>query len=225
MTKYIDLTHELNNNIPAWDLSCGFHDKIVLDYNQCDRPAKFRVQAIDCPAGIGTHMDAPAHCFPGAKTIDQFFVEQCRKPCVVINITDKAHADERYLLSIQDIKLFESTNGEIAQNSFVIVHTGWSKYWNNPEKYHNNLLFPSVSVEAAEYLLSKNISGLGIDTLSPDIGDSDFGVHRILLGANKFIIENIAQADLMPVAGADVLILPLKIKGGTEAPVRLVGVL
>lgn len=224
MTKYIDLTHELKHNIPVWDLSCGFHNKIVLDYNQCDGPAKFRVQAINCPAGIGTHMDAPAHCFPGAKTIDHFSLEQCRKSCVVINIADKAQADNGYQLTIEDINLFEEKHGDIALDSFVIVYTGWSKYWNNPEKYHNNLIFPSVSAEAAEYLLAKNIAGLGIDTLSPDIGESNFDVHRILLGANKFIIENIAQADLMPAVGADVLILPLKIKDGTEAPLRLVGV-
>ena len=223
MVKYVDLTHTLHNGIPAWDLSCGFQNEISMDYLQCDGAAKFRVQQLSCPAGIGTHMDAPAHCIPGAKTIDAYSVEECKKACVVIDVSNYLNKD--YQLSAQEIKLFEKKYGVIPNDAFVIIYTGWSKHWRNPEKYHNQLVFPSVSVEAAEYLLTRNISGLGIDTLSPDAGDSDFGVHQKILGANKFIVENIANAHLMPSIGSEILILPLQIKDGTEAPINLVGLI
>lgn len=223
MTQYIDLTHTLHDAIPAWDLSCNFRCKTVYDYKDSELETKFRVQKLETPAGIGTHIDLPAHCFPGAMTVDQLPIDECRKPCVVINISSKA-LNENFLLSRKDIEDFENAYAQIAKDTFVIINTGWSKYWDNPKQYHNNLIFPSVSAEAAECLLEKGISGLGIDTLSPDAGDSDFEVHRIILGANKIIIENIANAHLMPEMGAELLILPLKIKEGTESPIRLIGI-
>jgi kynurenine formamidase len=65
-------------------------------------------------------------------------------------------------------------------------------YWDIPERYHNHYQFPTVSREAAKLLLLRNISGLGIDTLSPDGPDDDYPVHQLLLGANKYIVENVA---------------------------------
>ena len=223
MTQYIDLTHTLHDAIPAWDLSCGFRCKTVHDYEDSKLETKFKVQKLEAPVGIGTHIDGPAHCFLGAMTVDRLPIEECSKPCIVIDVSKISN--ENFLLSTKDIEDFESAYGKIAKDAFVIINTGWSKYWSNPSQYHNNLVFPSVSAEAAECLLEKGISGLGIDTLSPDAGDSDFEVHRIILGANKIIIENIANAHLMPEVSAELLILPLKIKEGTESPIRLVGII
>ena len=75
----------------------------------------------------------------------------------------------------------------------------------------------------AEHLLARNIAGIGIDTLSPDRPDSGFPVHQLLLGADKYIIENVANPQQMPKTGGFALVLPMKIQGATEAPTRLVG--
>ena len=69
------------------------------------------------------------------------------------------------------------------------------------------------------------MSALGIDTLSPDRPEDGFKVHKNFLGAGKIIIENVANLDSMPPSGSFVLILPIPIKDGTEAPVRLVGLI
>ncbi len=74
-------------------------------------------------------------------------------------------------------------------------------------------------------LWERGVSALGIDTLSPDRPEDGFPVHRLFLGADKIIIENVAHLDSMPPAGSFVMVLPMKIKDGTEAPVRLVGLL
>ena len=52
-----------------------------------------------------------------------------------------------------------------------------------------------------------------------------FKVHQALLGCQKMIIENVANLDLMPPMGAFVMVMPLKVKDGTEAPIRLVGLM
>jgi kynurenine formamidase len=106
-----------------------------------------------------------------------------------------------------------------------MVKTGWSKFWHDPLKYHNNHVFPSVSSEAASLLLELGVSAIGIDTLSPDRPKDGFKVHKLFLGADKIIIENVANLGSMPPTGGFVMVLPIKIQDGTEAPVRLVGLI
>ena len=46
-------------------------------------------------SGLGTHMDAPAHCLPGGRTIDTLELHELITLCVMIDISAKAH--ERYV--------------------------------------------------------------------------------------------------------------------------------
>lgn len=219
----IDLTHTLTAKIPSWNGRCGFQHDVKLDYADCTTDVKFKVQQIKMHAGIGTHMDAPAHCIPGGKTVDELPLEQLVASCVVIDISAKAH--ERYSLSVQDIVDFEAQHGKIQKNTFIIIYTGWDRLWNQPEKYRNNLVFPNISIEATELLLIRRIIGLGIDTLSPDRPEEGYHVHQLLLGNGKYIVENVANAKQLPPTGSHSLALPIKNLGGTEAPIRLIGMI
>lgn len=221
--KLIDLTHALTPEIPQWNMGCGFRSDIVLDYADCKIKTKFRLHKLILSAGIGTHMDAPAHCIPGANTIDAIPLNELFVPCRMIDVSSKA--DENYQISVDDVNQFEKIHGHIEAGSFIIFRTGWEKHWHHPEKYRNNLIFPSVSGDVAKYLLSKQIVGIGTDTLSPDRSDSDFPVHQLLLEAGKYIIENVANAGQLPPKGANIIALPIKIKEGTEAPIRLIAVI
>ena len=221
--KLIDLTHTLDSTIPTWDGGCGFDHDVHIDYSDCTSEDRFRVMKVKMHASIGTHMDAPSHCIPGSRFIHDFDVNDLIMPCVVLDISDKCH--ERYSLSAQDIADFESKYGKIAGGSCVFVKTGWSKFWHTPLQYHNNHVFPSVSPDAAELLLERLVRAIGIDTLSPDRPEDGFNVHKIFLGADKIIIENVANLGSMPPTGGFCLVLPIKIKDGTEAPVRLVGLI
>ncbi len=218
--KIIDLTHTLQSSVPHWGDDCGYRQTIGLDYDDCKSIVKFRVQKLKMYSGIGTHMDAPSHTVRDGTNIDELPIKDLIVACRVIDVSTKVTAS--YQLSLDDIIEFESTYGNIPPQSLVIIHTGWSKYWNDPEQYRNKLVFPSISLEAATFLLKRDVVGLGIDTLSPDCADSGFPVHQLFLNAGKYLIENIAHADqLGPIAYAAAL--PLKIQGATESPIRLVG--
>lgn len=219
----IDLTHDLSQKMPAWDGECGFRHKNKFDYEECNSTVKFRAQKVTMDAGIGTHIDAPSHCIPGAKTVGQIPLESLLAPLIVIDTHKKMTGN--YQISEHDIENFEEQYGEIPKNSFVAFYTGWSQHWHNPEKYRNNLVFPSINEAVANILVDRNVNGIGIDTLSPDTPISNFPVHRIILGANKYIIENINNLERMPVIGAYVLALPLKGPELTEAPVRMIGLI
>lgn len=219
--KIIDLTHTLEASIPSWNGRCGFEQTVKLNYDLNDKETlSFRVQQLKMHAGIGTHIDAPAHCSKGILTVDQLDLAKLIAPCVMIDRSSKA--DENYRLSLAEVKAFEKTHGLIKPGSFVIIRTGWDQFWKEPKRYHNNHLFPSVSRQAAELFLEREITGLGIDTLSPDKPQDGFPVHEILLGSGKYIIENVANAASLPPLGAFTLALPIKTKEGTEAPIRLV---
>ena len=217
----IDLTHPLSPSAPSWEGDCGFAHEITFDYEACLTPVKFRIQKINMYAGIGTHMDAPAHCIPGGLTIDALDLKNLIAPCVVIDVSKEAH--KSYLLPAEAIHLFERKYGKISAGSFVIIRTGWDNFWNEPEKYRNDLIFPSISQEAAILLIERKVVGLGIDTLSPDISDSNYPVHHAFLGAGKYLVENVANSSKLPPQGSFSLAMPMRIVGGTEAPTRLLG--
>jgi kynurenine formamidase len=168
-------------------------------------------------------MDAPAHCIAGAMGISDIPIQSLISPYRIIDVSDRAH--ECYQVSTLDIEEYENEYGLIPKGAFVIFYTGWDKFWDYPEKYRNNLIFPSLSKEAANKILTRNIVGIGIDTLSPDTADTDFPVHQIILNANKYIIENISNVKKIRGKSGYIIALPLKIEGGTESPIRLVGMI
>jgi kynurenine formamidase len=221
--KLIDLTHTLSPEIPAWDGTGGFELSVNTDYKDCTPPDLFRTHTIKCIAGIGTHIDSPAHAVEGGRTTDKLALEELIVDNVVIDVSDEAN--ESYVIMPSTIEKFEKEYGHIPARSLVIFYTGWDKHWGTPEKYHNKYMFPSVHVSTAQMLLERGITGIGIDTLSCDTGKEGFPVHRAILGADKYLIENVANASLLPATGAKVFVLPMKIKDATEAPVRLVALI
>jgi len=215
--RLVDLTHPLHEGAPTWTGRCGFRMEIRIDYDQ-----GLRVQSYKSHAGIGTHIDAPSHFIPGGANVDQLHLEECFVPACVFDL--RSRMDPRLSVSPSDVEAYEKTYGPIPQGALVIARTGWEQFWSDPEAYRNPdasgvIRFPTFSQQAAEMLLEKKIAGIGIDTLSPD-GPEAFPVHLAVLGAGKYILENLAYLDRLPPKGAFAICLPLKIKGATEAGVR-----
>jgi kynurenine formamidase len=115
------------------------------------------------------------------------------------------------------------------------MYSGWGSRWPDRKRYLGtdvpadtaNLHFPGFSKEAAEFLVNqRDIDAIGVDTPSIDPGPSqDFIVHRIINGANKPGFENLANLDRVPPTGATLIALPMKIAGGSGAPLRAIAVL
>lgn len=222
----IDLTHTLNAEVPTWDGSCGFKQIITGNYSDCTTPTKFQFQCFEMRAGIGTHMDAPCHCIDGGIGIAEIAMEQLVLPLIVLDVSSQAHAN--FQIDEGEILSFEKKHSKISPGCLVIGYTGWSRFWNDPVRYRNadekgQVYFPSFSRKAGEMLLDRGASGICIDTLSPDLGvDGTFPNHELFLGAGKYLVENVANANLLPPIGAIGAVLPLKISKGSEAPVRFI---
>jgi kynurenine formamidase len=115
------------------------------------------------------------------------------------------------------------------------MFSGWGARWPDKNRYLGtdqpgdvaNLHFPGFSREAAEFLVSqREIDAIGVDTPSIDYGQSkDFIVHQIINGANMPGLENIANLEKLPVRGATLIALPMKIANGSGGPARIIAVL
>ena len=72
----------------------------------------------------------------------------------------------------------------------------------------------------------RKIKAVGLDTPSIDYGGSTlFESHQILYEHNIPGFENVANLDKMPIKGAIIFALPMKIKGGSGGPLRIVAFL
>ena len=183
----------------------------------------------------GTHIDAPIHFGEGRLAVDEIPVQKLIAPAAVIDVREAVEQDRDYRMTVSDIEAWESRHGNVPQGAVVLMLTGWGRGWPDKQRYLGSdtpsdpatLHFPGYSKEAADFLVTqRNVSGVGIDTPSIDYGPSrDFIVHQIVNGANVYGLENIANLDRLPPKGAILLSLPIKIKGGTGGPVRIIAVL
>jgi kynurenine formamidase len=154
---------------------------------------------------------------------------------VVVDVTQAAARDRDYRLTVNDLQAWESRHGRIPEGAIVLMRSGWGRYWPDKQRYLGSdtpgdpktLHFPGFSKEAAEFLVKERaIDGVGIDTPSIDHGPSrDFIAHQILNGADRYALENVANLDKLPPKGATLIALPMKIRGGTGGPVRIIAIL
>ncbi|MBS0605098.1 MAG: cyclase family protein [Verrucomicrobia bacterium] len=223
----VDLTHTLDGSAPTWTGGCGFSHEVKMDYDQ-----GVRVLSYKCHAGVGTHMDAPSHFIKGGANMADIPLEQLIVPACVLDLSSKMHPD--MFVMPEDILEYERKWGRIPENTLVLAYTGWEKYWKDSDRYRNadssgKMHFPGFHVQTADLLLDRKIAGIGIDSLSPDGSNNKpanhFPVHEAILGAGRYIIENVAHLSKMPPCGAYALALPMKIAVGAEAAMRLVGLI
>ncbi len=233
--KWVDLSYDFSEKTLYWPNNpTGF--KLDTQFNGTT-PAGFYYSsnAFFTPEHGGTHLDAPVHFARGKWSADEIPLQQLLGEAVVIDVSKQVDSNADYLISVEDITAWEKENGTIPENAIILFKTGWGKFYPDAEKYLGtkekgdaavaNLHFPSIDPELAKWLVkNRKIKAVGIDTASVDYGQSkDFKTHQILYAENIVGFENIANMDAMPVKGAFVIALPMKIKGGTGGPLRIIG--
>jgi kynurenine formamidase len=233
-SKLVDLTYELDEATIAWPTNRPFHrDQTawgITAHGYWYASADFSMSE-----HAGTHIDAPIHFAQDRPSVDRIGVDRLVAPVVVVDVGEAASRDADYRLRVEDLQGWEARHGPIPAGAIVVMRSGWGRHWPDRRAYLGSttpgdvttLHFPGFSQEAAEFLVRERvIVGIGIDTASVDYGPSrDFIVHRVVSAAGLYALENVAHADRLPEAGAWLIALPVKIKGGTGGPVRLVGVL
>jgi len=224
--KVVDLTHALNDHSPNWEGT----EKSPFSATELGNIKRdgYYSRVFTTPEHYGTHLDAPAHFAAGAWTVDQIPVDRLVRPLVVIDVRSQAKANADYQVSVQDISNWEQAHGNIPSGAVVMIYTGWDERWDSQKSYRNeqadhHMHFPGFSVDAAKFLVdSRKVVGLGIDTMSVDIGESpNYPVHQLTLGKGVYHLENVANLGLVPPVGATVVVAPIKLENGSGGPARV----
>jgi kynurenine formamidase len=234
--KWIDLSHDFDEHTIYWPTNKPF-SKDTSFYGFTEKGYFYASFIYTAEEHGGTHFDAPLHFGENGKTVEQITLDQLMGPGVVIDVTEKALADRDYLVSVADLEDWEAKFGKIPDGAIVLLHTGYSRFWPDPLTYTGTELtgaeavpflhFPGISPEAAQWLVdNRKINAIGLDTPSIDYGQSsEFLAHRILCAASLTIYENLTNLDQLPPSGSFVIALPMKIKGGSGAPLRIIAML
>lgn len=235
--KIVDLSHDYSKETIYWVTAKEF-ELDTVHMGETEQGFYYSANNFSTAEHGGTHIDAPIHFVKGGQTVDEIPLEKLIGPAIKIDVSEKAIQDVDYLIGIEDFVNWEAQQQMvIPEGSIVLLQTGHSTYYPLKEKYLGTdqrgaeavalLHFPGLSAEAASWLVEKrNINAIGIDTPSIDFGQSqDFKSHVILLSKNIPAFENLTHLDQLPNKDFEVIALPMKIKGGSGAPLRIVAML
>lgn len=198
----IDLTQNFVNNNPVFpgDPRPRLIPRVTLE---SDGHSDFTLES---SMHVGTHIDGPFHMIPGGALLNEAKIENFMGPARVIDARGQTNIDVDILKA-----------AAIRPAQLVLICTGWSEFYGQ-DKYY--LEYPVLTPAAAEYLVAQGITLVGLDSPSPD--QPPFTVHKILLGNNIFIIENLTNLEaLLSVGRFELTALPLKV-AADSAPARVV---
>jgi len=226
--EWIDLSYDFSEKTIYWVESDGFKKETVAE-GPNEKGYYYSAYKFCTPEHGGTHLDAPRHFAEGRQTVDEVPLEKLIGAAFKIDVSAKSAANRDYQISVEDITAWETNNGAIPEGGIVLFQTGYGKFWGDRAQYmgiegQDQKHFPGLGAEAARWLIqNRKIKAVGIDTASIDFGASaTFDTHVALMTQNVPAFENVANLEKVPVKGANVIALPMKIKGGSGAPLRIV---
>lgn len=234
--RIIDLSYAFDASSVYWPTAEPF--KLETDFEGVtDKGYFYSAYRYSAAEHGGTHLDSPIHFAKGRHTVDQIPLEQLMGAAVVVDVTRQCASNPDYQVTVADFQHWERTNGRIANGTIVLLRTGFGKHYPDRGKYLGTdergadavpkLHFPGLDPAAARWLTqNRSIKAIGLDTASIDHGQSTlFETHRILFDKNIPAFENVANLDQLPLKGFSVIALPMKIKGGSGGPLRIVAIL
>jgi len=234
--RIIDLTYAFDANSVYWPTAEQF--KLETDFEGVtDKGYFYSAYRYSAAEHGGTHLDSPVHFAKGHASVDQLPLDQLMGSAIVIDVTKQCAANPDYLVGVKDFEDWEKSNGKIPNGTIVLLRTGFGKFYPDRKKYLGTeergaeavakLHFPGLDPAAARWLTqNRSIKAIGLDTASIDYGQSTmFESHRILFEKNIPAFENVANLDQLPAKGFSIIALPMKIKGGSGGPLRIVAIL
>ena len=220
--RVVDLTHTLGEDFQTYFGEQQFELETLTEIDVDG----FNMSRWHLHEHTGTHLDAPFH-FSKMDSADQIPIGSLVGALAIIDIRSRAEDNADAEVTPEDIMNWESRFGDLPAGAIVAMNSGWDKKVKDAGFRNVDddgvMHFPGFHVEACQYLLEKDVSGIMVDTLSLDYGKSaDFATHFSWLPANRWGIENVANLSELPASGATVIVGAPKIKGASGGPSRVI---
>lgn len=183
----------------------------------------------------GTHIDAPLHYGPSARSIDQLPLDWFFGSALVIDCSEKKLEEP---ISIQELeKALLDQNLKVEKGDIVFIFTGADSLWGTKEYFTS---FRGMSLSACNWLLDKQVNLIGVDTFGFDppfaqmldayekTGDSTVLWPCHVLGRKREYcqIERLANLGRLPKNRKFFAsCFPINLKGCGAAPARVVAII
>ena len=202
----IDLSHPIRDGMPVYPGDPEVRITPALTHTENG----VAVERVHLGSHTGTHIDAPAHTVPGARTMADIALDEIVGDAVVL----RTRATTGYGLA--DL----TCDGDPVPDAvprIVLIDSGWAAKFDTADTAQHPYLDPA----AAEELWRRGMRVLAVDTPSPDpTGAEGIPVHDLVLGHDGLVVENVANLDRLP-SRVRVGFFPLALQGD-GAPVRAV---
>lgn len=206
--RVYDLTHTISEDILVWP---GTEQPRLSEGSTFERDG-FRETRLELFSHVGTHMDAPAHMLAGAPWLDELPASAFCGEAWVLDARGCAPGDEIPAGAVEPA----------AGADFLLVCTGWDRFWNTPGYFG---AYPVLSPAAVKRAVELGVRGIGLDTMGIDPMDAaDFPRHHLMFERGLVIVENLCGLSQLAGRRFFFAALPLKYKNADGAPVRAVGI-
>ena len=172
--RYVDLSHTVHDGLQTYP---GLPAPVICDYLSREDSrshyapgTEFQIGKIEMVANTGTYVDFPFHRYADGEDLSEVSLER-----FVDLESVTIRAPHRLTLAV-DVDHFKNVE---LHGKAVLVHTGWSEYWETPEYFEGH---PFLTEAAAVLLRDSGVKLVGIDALNID--DTRGGsrpVHSTLL--------------------------------------------
>jgi len=177
--KYIDLSHEMKNNLNVYPGDPKFS---LNEINSIDGKEEYSLFKMSGSLHTGTHIDAPYHYIPNGKMVSNLDINKLIGKASILKVNTEITNKS---IKIDDIKM------EIPLKKIVILNTRWYKHWGENNYFNEN---PYISEELADLLIENEIFTVAIDTPSVDKADENI-IHKKFLKNDIMIVENLTNMD------------------------------
>ena len=197
----IDLTMPIDDRTPTFP---GEPPHVIEQVATIERNG-WSVKRLSMNSHFSTHIDAPSHMIDGGKTLSDYPLEKFIGEAVVIDVREQ--------------KEIEADLSYVRKGDIMFFLTGHSRKAYDGKYFEDN---PVISEGTARELIEKGINIVGIDSFTPD--NEPYVVHKMFLGADIPIVENLVNLDKLAGQRFQCFILPLNILDGDGAPCRVAGI-
>lgn len=205
--KIYDISVPVYSGMVVWPGDGGV---VIERESRIEAGDNANVSHLSLGAHTGTHVDAPYHFIPDGVTLEHVSLERFVGKTLVVEISGVSTITAAHLAAADlpdgvERVLFKTDNGAIWSRTEQAFEPG----------------FVALSQDAAQFLVDRGVSLVGIDYLSIAPFKQSRPTHEVLLSAGMVILEGV---DLRAVAPGwyTLYCLPLKLMGVDGAPARAI---
>ena len=180
--RVIDLTHTILEDMPVYPGTPPPRFEPVYGYEEDG----FRETRISLFTHTGTHVDPPAHIFPGRTTLDRFPIGQFIGKALVIDCRRLAEGDPITMGAL------ERYGDRAKRADFLLFCLGWDRRWGMSSYYGD---YPCLDEEVLDYIVEGEYKGIGFDVLGLDPIGSLTRHKKLFREKDILNIENLCNLD------------------------------